>query len=420
MAYDLPASLTVMPPLERVDRDQSARLLFEAGQLAGMLTSPVRAAVGDMARAMNCYYSNLIEGHDTLPLDIERAMKSDYSQDQRKRDLQREARAHIEVQTMIDHGQMDHLGLGDEFVRALHREFCSRLPEALLFVEHPATKEKLPVIPGEYREYEVTVGRHRPVPPTAVPGLMAHFSRGYDPSRIRYEAAVTAAAAAHHRLVWIHPFLDGNGRVARLYSHAFLRRAKVGCDIWSVSRGLARSVERYKAALARADYPPQGLEDGRGTLSDSGLVAFCDYFIATCLDQVHFMSSLLEPATLMTRMQAFVRTEAGKGALDARIGPLLAHALTMGEVKKAEVTRILGVQERQSRRLLEPLVRRGLLVEGESKFDPWRLAFPISESDILFPRLFAPAGVPDASQTARPIEEWGIALDDDDDVPFKG
>ena len=249
---------------------------------------------------------------------------------------------------------------------------------------------------------------------------MAHFSRGYDPSRIRYEAAVTAAAAAHHRLVWIHPFLDGNGRVARLYSHAFLRRAKVGCDIWSVSRGLARSVERYKAALARADYPPQGLEDGRGTLSDSGLVAFCDYFIATCLDQVHFMSSLLEPATLMTRMQAFVRTEAGKGALDARIGPLLAHALTMGEVKKAEVTRILGVQERQSRRLLEPLVRRGLLVEGESKFDPWRLAFPISESDILFPRLFAPAGVPDASQTARPIEEWGIALDDDDDVPFKG
>src|SRR5712664_3784608 len=62
------------------------------------------ASLADLVRAMNCYYSNLIEGHDTHPVDIERALKNDYSQDARKRDLQLEAKAHIVVQKWIDGG----------------------------------------------------------------------------------------------------------------------------------------------------------------------------------------------------------------------------------------------------------------------------------------------------------------------------
>ncbi|HXP96656.1 MAG TPA: Fic family protein [Telmatospirillum sp.] len=419
--FELSASLTLMPPVERLDRDASARLLVEAGQLSGMLAPPIRAAVGDMVRSMNCYYSNLIEGHDTLPRDIERAMKNDYSADPKKRDLQLEARSHIEVQAMIDHGEMDHLGLGEDLVRGIHREFCIRLPEELLFVEHPTTKEKLKIVPGEYREHDVVVGRHEPVSPAAVPSFMAHFTEGYAPSRIRFENAVFAAAAAHHRLVWIHPFLDGNGRVARLYSHAYLRRARVGCDIWSVARGLARTVTRYRDALARADWSPQGMSDGRGTLSNSGLVQFCDYVVATCLDQVRFMSSLLEPATLMARMRTFVTVEAAQGTLDARVLPVLTHALTIGDVPKAAASAMMGIQERQARRLLDPLIDRGFLSDGGSKFAPWRLAFPISESEILFPRLFAPVGVPDVTPAAPADDEWGSEVEEhDDDHPHDG
>ena len=61
-------------------------------------------ALADLVRSMNCYYSNLIEGHDTHPIDIERALKNDYSADPRKRDLQLEAKAHIAVQRWIDDG----------------------------------------------------------------------------------------------------------------------------------------------------------------------------------------------------------------------------------------------------------------------------------------------------------------------------
>src|SRR5271170_6634904 len=70
------------------------------------LPESLLASLADLVRAMNCYYSNLIEGHDTHPVEIERALKNDYSKDARKRDLQLEAKAHIAVQKWIDGGAL--------------------------------------------------------------------------------------------------------------------------------------------------------------------------------------------------------------------------------------------------------------------------------------------------------------------------
>jgi Fic family protein len=117
---------------------------------------------------------------------------------------------------------------------------------------------------------------------------------------------LVAIAAAHHRLLWIHPFADGNGRVARLLSHALLRRVGVGSPLWSVARGLARNVEAYRAYLARADDPPQSLLDGRGILSDGHLADFCRFFLAACIDQIRFMRALLVPEALTARVREFV------------------------------------------------------------------------------------------------------------------
>jgi len=51
---------------------------------------------------MNTYYSNLIEGHDTRPRDIERALAGEFDQDDHRRDLQIEAAAHVRVQAEVD------------------------------------------------------------------------------------------------------------------------------------------------------------------------------------------------------------------------------------------------------------------------------------------------------------------------------
>jgi Fic family protein len=105
-------------------------LARDASELSAQLHPVVRLSVADLVRSMNCYYSNLIEGHNTHPRDIDRALAADYSSDPHRRDLQLEARAHIEVQQMIDErvGEMPRPPASRAFIEWTHREFCSGCP----------------------------------------------------------------------------------------------------------------------------------------------------------------------------------------------------------------------------------------------------------------------------------------------------
>ncbi len=123
---------------------------------------------------MNCYYSNLIEGHATHPIDIERALKNDFSQDAHKRDLQIEAKAHIAVQEWIDGGGLKSgRALKTEGIREIHRRFCSLLPEDLLWAEDPVTGQRVRLVPGQLRERDVKVGQLIAVSPGALPRFLA-------------------------------------------------------------------------------------------------------------------------------------------------------------------------------------------------------------------------------------------------------
>ena len=199
-------------------------------------------SLADLVRAMNCYYSNLIEGHDTHPVEIERALKSDYSHDSKQRELQLEAKAHIEVQAWIDAGGLRGKACAVEGILEIHRRFCERLPAELLWVE------QRPVVGGQMRRDDVQVGRHVAISPGAVPRFMERFAEVY--CSLGRTESIVASAAAHHRLVWIHPFLAGNGRVARLMSQAMMLETLETGAVWSVARGLARNVQSYKAHLA--------------------------------------------------------------------------------------------------------------------------------------------------------------------------
>src|ERR1700688_3618101 len=84
--------------------DQAFDLVQQSSALAAPLALPVQEELGRLVRSMNCYYSNLIEGHQTQPRDIERALARQFDGNEVQRDLQLEAVAHIEVQTAIDSG----------------------------------------------------------------------------------------------------------------------------------------------------------------------------------------------------------------------------------------------------------------------------------------------------------------------------
>ncbi len=342
-------------------------------------------ALAGLVRAMNCYYSNLIEGHVTHPIEIERALKGDYSSDARKRDLQLEAKAHITVQKWIDDGGLKEKAVTVASIREIHRRFCELLPDDLLWVEDPITKERIKVIPGELRNRDVAVGRHVPVSPLAVPRFLQRFEEVY--TGLGKTETILAAAAAHHRLVWIHPFLDGNGRVARLMSHATLLEALETGAAWSIARGLARNVDAYKAHLAACDLPRRNDLDGRGHLSEENLAEFTRFFLATCLDQVAFMESLVRPDQLRARILLWTEEEIRLGRLPAKSSAILEAVLYRGEIPRSDTASIVGTGERQARRIVSALLERGVL-QSESTRAPLRLALPAALASRWMPGLF--------------------------------
>jgi len=349
------------------------------------LPPSILASLATLVRSMNCYYSNLIEGHDTHPIDIERALDNDYSKDRRKRDLQLEARAHIAVQTWIDAGGLKGKAVTTEAIREIHRRFYAEMPDDLKWVEDPATKDRLPVHPGELRPRDVQVGRHIAISPGAVPRFLSRFETVF--GALGKAETVIAAAAAHHRLAWIHPFLDGNGRVMRLMSHAALLEALDSGAVWSISRGLARNVDTYKSHLAACDLPRRNDLDGRGALSEEALAEFTEFFLKTCLDQVTFMESLVQPDRLRTRILLWAEEETRLDALPPKSGTVLEALLYRGELQRGEVAGILGLGDRQARRIVAALAEKGVTA-SESTRAPIRLAFPATLASRWMPGLF--------------------------------
>ena len=76
---------------------------------------------------------------------------------------------------------------------------------------------------GRYRNLPVMISgsRHVPPQPWAVPKLMEDYGLWLSGKSLNLHPVVRAAEA-HERLVTIHPFIDGNGRTARLLMNLVL------------------------------------------------------------------------------------------------------------------------------------------------------------------------------------------------------
>jgi Fic family protein len=252
-------------------------------------------------------------------------------------------------------------------------------------MEDPKTKERLQIIPGELRHRDVQVGQHIGISPGAVPRFLRRFEEVF--STLGESDSVRATAAAHHRLAWIHPFLDGNGRVVRLMSHATLLDTLETGSVWSIARGLARNVEAYKTHLANCDLPRRNDLDGRGSRSEEALAEFTEFFLNTCLDQVTFMEGLIQPVRLHARIKLWAEEEMRAGALPAKSGNLLDALLYRGEVRRGDVGEILGVGDRQGRRVIAALSEKEVLA-SDSSHAPIRLALPATLASRWMPGLF--------------------------------
>ena len=385
-------SLALIEPLlptmeKRVLMDLATQLWAESAALTSNLPAATVREIGELVRTMNCYYSNLIEGHRTHPIEIERALAQDFSSDPYQRELQYEAKAHIEVQRAIDAGTAPNAVVSGEYLQWIHREFYTRLPDSMLTLSNSDGTKQVQIVPGEWRTGDVIVGRHIPISAAAIDRFIDRFATGYRLDRLSQIERAIAVAAAHHRLVWIHPFYDGNGRVARLFSHAMFGGIGIGTSLWSISRGLARSREDYRAVLAQADLPRWNDLDGRGNLTARGLQAFCEFFLRTCIDQVQFMRSCIEPQQLLGRIEVYLGEEIAAKRLLPGSDKIIAAIFQVGELERGKAAAASGYQERQGRKVLQRLLESGLLIADTPK-GAVRVGFPSALLERYFPKLF--------------------------------
>lgn len=377
---------------ERDLAELSQAIVLETGQLMGCVPSPlVRQAVADLIRTMNCYYSNLIEGHKTLPQEMESALRPEVPRGREQEENQLLAEAHIHteramIQRVCDEGADVY---EPEFLCWIHKDFYNRLPQAM-HVSRTQSGKVYRIKPGEYRSFMVEVGRHTPPESVDLPNFLRRFQTFYGSREIPATHQLIAIAAAHHRLTWIHPFGDGNGRVARLHSQALLTHHGLsGEGLWTLSRGLARARDRYFALLQAADQSRQNDYDGRGNLTEKGLKEFCRFFLGTMLDQIRFMGDLLQLPGLRQRIEHYFRGVAPDVANRHRedLARVVSAIALEGEFPRERVMELTGKGMTTAAAIIKFAIGSGYLSTPSPK-GKLRMAFPAKSLPYYFPNLF--------------------------------
>lgn len=370
---------------------QADDLVMASAGLSAGLHSNVLAEIRRVTQLVNNYYSNLIESEGTHPVDIYRAMLNDFSQQTDQKNKQHLALAYAQAQDFVYASKADFSQL--DTILAIHRAFYSSqhiLDSHRFVVDTQGNRH--PVVAGQLRTGFVKIGTH--IAPVAddLTSLFEAFHQHYQfmPNDLMYQKIIKVFAA-HHRFMFIHPFLDGNGRTGRLMTDGMLNQLfPSSYGLWSLSRGLARNSDAYKQWLARADQIRQGALDGRGQRSEIGLIEFIQFMISTAKDQVDYMTSMLNLSELHSRLKHFVALSQNNALFGMTIPlemiKLIPVLLVDGCVQKADVASLMGCSERKARSVVKQLVEARLLYD-ESKFAPLSLRLPEQGLPYIFPEL---------------------------------
>ena len=130
-----------------------------------------------------------------------------------------------------------------DFIQWIPHEFYRDAAPAMLSVRNES--REIVMTPGQWRsspEHDNTAGRHLPPSSERVTDFMRYFEQRYSVTHLGTASRIMAIPAAHHRLNYVHPFPDGNGRVSRLMSHE-----------WRIKPASERTVSGRSHAVLRED-----------------------------------------------------------------------------------------------------------------------------------------------------------------------
>lgn len=369
-------------------------LCIKSATLAGSHAPQVLYGIKELLRKVNSYYSNQIESEGTHPIDIDKATRQEFSSDSKEKQLQQLSLVHIEVQKYVEnYFTEEQTPFHRAFILDVHRELYAHPDMAhFLQIEDKENNTIIEMIPGELRKSNVRVGQHIAPDYSELSSLFNKYELLYNiPNHATQAKKVIYALASHHRLMWIHPFLDGNGRTARLVLDGIFTSMELeGYGLWNISRGLSRRSEDYKRYLALADMPRQGDLDGRGALSTKAFISYIKFMLEVALDQVNFMNQNLKMNSLYERIERYIRLSK-EGFFDTKPLPkyselLFKELLMVGEVSRGKVMDIIHTKERTATSLIKELTQLDF-IESDTPKGAIRLKFNAHFASYIFPEL---------------------------------
>jgi len=368
--------------------DLVLELAAASAGLRRCLPEAVSKAVAELIRTTEAHYSLRLAGGEIHPVRIAQVSGAGQGPGEDIRNLEFEARALVSVQAWMDESGTGGPAASAQTLLGVHARYYAQLPEVLRFIDDPAAQALVPIPPGALRRRDAPTvrPRHVSLSPGAVPRFLAFFESGY--CGLGRSETILAVPAAYHRLSWIQPFPAANGRLNRLVTRAMLDEALESGGLWSLSRGLVRHADEVRRCLANCDLPSRQGRDGSEGLSEEALAEFTRVFLTACLEEVEFMTRLLHPDELRTRLRLWTNERISLGALHEKSGRVVEAILARGELPRAEVPGLLDVSARSASRIVSGLVEHRVVVSPTSRA-PLRLGFPATLAGRWLPGLFS-------------------------------
>ncbi|WP_426102250.1 Fic family protein [Pseudomonas sp. PSPC3-3] len=364
-------------------------LSFRAGKLTGLLHENTAVRIGGLMRITNSYYSNLIEGQFTEPATLSARVPRRNS-----KELRELAESHIGVQALLERAVRRSQSIeapwgvffAPELVSVIHRRLFAGARDDDLRLSDGRL-----LVPGQLRDTaqrNVLVGDHAaPAWESAAP-MLTRLQQVYG-GQPDLTSRILSALAYHHRLAFVHPFEDGNGRVVRMITHLQLMRLGLASPLWSLSRGVARKQDEYYGRLRAADQPRRGDLDGRGQLTQGGLFEFVEFMLQVCIDQMEYVEHAMDLISLRQRLERVIGLE--RRFIESGVKQEMAKAihilLTQGEVARADFKIFSGLHDRVASDQLKKLIDLGVVEAPSAKSRSIFPGLPVWFAQLIFPDL---------------------------------
>lgn len=284
------------------------------------------------------------------------------------RDVQEMTASNVGLRMMTEEARLKEAPLTQNFIRTLHQTLLREdytvyrnLPGGVLtsYVIHA----------GEYKTRPNSVitrygDRFEYASPEETPSLMADLVDWYNKAEKEGKLSpVELAALFHYRYIRIHPFEDGNGRIARLMVNFILTRHDYPMIVVR-----SRKKSEYLEALHQADIEVGPLPSDGANAEIKNIRPFLKYFYDLVATEVYndvlFLSEKNENVWWYDGERIVFRTPNYTKILNAmRTEPTL---------KLADMREITGISIAAIQKLLDQLIKKKYVERGE-KDGSWRV-----------------------------------------------